>query len=196
MNQKAEILKQTVIEEEKKEVTLADKLREQRRLKKKKNIKRGIIISVVLFFSYAVYFLFKPYQASADYGICRTFLELVIPYPHTLYVSEVDVLRKDRGMRLWYSHTDAFGEYRMEPFTCKLGQDPQTGRLKIVELVLNKVNMNPEQIAYLSNALILFEEAPLILNYPTELPDSLGDLHFEFDMFRRVRLNSDKYKGP
>ncbi len=196
MDQKAEILKQTVIEEEKREVTLADKLREKRKLKKKKNIKRGLIVTFVLLFAYLLYFLFKPYQASADYGICHTLLELMIPYPHTLYVSEVDILRKDRGLRLWYSYTDGFGEYRMEPFICKLAQDPDTGRLKIAELQLNKVTMNPEQVSYLSNALILFEEAPLILNYPIALPDSLGALHFEFDNFRRVRLNTNKYKGP
>lgn len=195
MDQKAEILKQTVIEEEKKGVTLAEKLQEKRKLQRKKTIKRSIIIGVFLLFSYALYFLFKPYQASAEFGICRTLLELVIPYPESLYVSEVDVLSENRGLRIWYTHTDAFGEFRMERFICRLGQDPQTGRLAISKLTLNKVDMDPEQVEYLSNSLIYFEENPLILNYPTQLPDSLADLHFEFDTFRRVRLNSSRYGG-
>lgn len=196
MDQEQEILKQTVIENEKPEFTLADKLKEQRRLKKKRNIKLSVIGVFVLFFLYGLWWLFKPFKSSAEYGICRTFLELVVPYPNSIYVSEVDILRNDKGLRLWYSHTDAFGEYRMEPFICNLGKDPETGRLKISEIKLNKVNMDASQIAYLSNALILFEEKPLFMNYPAALPDSLGALHFDFDLYRKVRLNSDKYKGP
>lgn len=196
MNQKDEILKQTVIEDEKPVTTLADKLREQKRVKNKKTTRTVIISIVVLLFAGLLYLLFKPYKASADYGICRTLLELVVPYPHTIHVSEVDDLRNNKGLRMWYTHTDAFGEYRMEKFICNLGLDPDTGRLKISEIKLNKVNMDSKQVDHLSNALILFEEAPLIMNYPVELPDSLGSLHFDFDMYRRVQLNNQKYKGP
>jgi len=193
MDEKAEILKQTVIEEEKKGITLAEKLAEKKKIQRKKNIKRGLIIFFVSFFGYAIWFLIKPYKASAEYGICRTFLELSIPYPSSLYVSEVTDLSENRGLRIWYTHTDAFGEFRMEKFLCRLAQDTNTGRLKVVELSLDKVSMSPEKINSLTNALILFEEKPLILNYPSELPDSLGALHFDFDMFRRVRLDSSKY---
>lgn len=193
MDQKAEILKQTVIEEEKKGITLAEKLAEKKKVQRKKNIKRISILLVVSFFGYGLWFLLKPYQASAEYGICRTLLELVIPYPESLYVSEVTDLSENRGLRIWYTHTDAFGEFRMERFICQLGVDPMTGRLKIGSLSLGKVNMPQEQVDYLSNALVLFEENPLILNYPSKLPDSLGALHFDFDMFRRVQISDRKY---
>ncbi len=196
MSQESEILKQTVIADEKPQFTLADKLREQKRIKKKKNIRLAIVLLFLFLFGYAVWWLFKPFKASAEFGICHTLLELVVPYPHTIYVSEVDELRNNKGLRMWYSHTDAFGEYRMESFICNIGLDPETGRLKISEIKLNKVNMDQNQIEHLSNALILFEEKPLILNYPIELSDSLGDLHFEFDLYRKVQLNTDKYKGP
>lgn len=196
MSQEEEILNQTVIEDEKPEMTLAEKLREQRAKKRKKNIKRGAIISFFVLFAYLLWYLFKPFPASAEYGICRTFLELTVPYPHTIYVREINVLRNNGGVRLWYSHTDGFGEYRMEPFTCQFETDPETGKITIQQIKMNKVNMGQDRLAHLSHALILFEEKPLILNYPAPLPDSLADLHFEFDMFRRVRINADKYKGP
>lgn len=195
MNQQEEILSQTVIADENPKPTLAEKLREEKKQKRKKNIKYGAIAAVVFFIGYSIWFLVKPFKASAEYGICRTFLELTLPYPHTLYVSELNFLRQGRGLKLWYTHTDAFGEYRMESFVCTLAIDSETGRLAVANIKLNKVNMEASKVAQLNHALVMFETNPLILNYPTELPDSLGALHFDFDVFRKVQLDTKKYGG-
>ncbi len=190
-----EILKQSIIEDEKLEPTspsLADKLKEQKKLKKKKTIKRTALSLLGLFVIYIVWWGLKPFKSSAEYGICRTFLELSIPYPHTLNVGEIKILR-DGGMRLWYSYIDAFGEYRGENFTCYLQPDPEKpGKVKLTEIKFRKINMNATQIASLNNALIYFEENPLIMNWPVPLPNNLSDLHFETDLFRRVQLNITK----
>ncbi len=194
MNQEEEILKQTYIQEEKPQISLAEKLKEQKLKRRKKMRRRAIIFILFAFFSYAVWFLFKPFKASEAYGICYTFLELTVPYPHTLYVSEVEDAPDNGGLRLWYTQTDAFGEYRMESFQCNLGLDQETGKLRVDEIKLHKVNLDPERVKNLNNALVYFEENPLILNYPSKLPDSIEDLHLEFDAFRRIQLNSDKYR--
>jgi len=189
MDQKKEILNQTVIEDDTPEVTLADKLREQ---KKKQKKKKNILIAsgiFVLFFSYALWFLLKPYDASAEYGICKTFLELVTPYPHTIYVSEIVSLR-DGSMRLWYSHTDPFGEYRLESFQCKFSHNAETGLVDSVdEIRMSKVNMDPRQLEYLNNALPYFAANPLIEPWPSALPDDISALQLDFNAVRKIVID-------
>lgn len=187
-SEKEEIAKQTVVEDEKPRETLADKLKAQKKASRKKTIKRAVLYSFLAFFAYALWFLFKPFKASAEYGICRSVLELTVPYPYSIYVSEIKA-KRDGSLELWYTHTDAFGEYRMESFKCKVVVNPNTGTFEISELKMHKVTMDPEKIAFLNSAMPYFNENPLILNWPTELPDSIADLQFDFDIFRRVNLD-------
>ena len=191
MSEEEEVLKQTVIEEEKPKDSLADRLRARKAAQKKKRI---IIISlgcVLSVFSGIAWWLFKPRTVNPEYGICRSFLELNIPYPHTLYVSQIKRLR-DRSLRLWYTHIDAFGEFRMESFQCKMARNPNTKAMELIEIKMDKVYLEPDKIASLNNALPYFEENPLILNWPAPLPDSLEDLLFDFDSVRSVILNIRK----
>ena len=192
MDQKKEILNQTVIEEEKPEVSLAEKLRAQKKKAQKKRNKRIGLLLFLGLFGYLLWYLFKPFMASAEYGICRTFLELTLPYPHTLYVSEINSLRDGR-MRLWYSYMDPFGEYRMESFHCKFVNDPETGLVqRVSEIKMSKVNMDPKRLEYLNNALPYFHENPLILVWPSALPDSIGALQLDFNAVRRIVIDPTK----
>lgn len=191
MSEETEILKQTVIAEEKPKASLADKLKEQKKAKSKKTIKRVIIVGFLLLFGYAFWFLMKPYKATATYGICRSLLELYVPYPNTIYVSELKPQR-DGSIKLWFTHTGAFGEYRMESFQCKLVNNPETGVLELTALKLHKVQISAERVKYLNNALPYFAENPLVLNWPIQLPDSLSDLHFDFDKFRKIIISPNK----
>ena len=188
MSEEEEILKQTVIEEDKPKSSLAEKLQEQKDAQKKKNKKRIMILGGVGLLSFLVWFLMKPYKASYDYGICRTFLELNIPYPHTIYVSELKYLR-DGSLKLWYTHTDAFGEYRIESFVCKLATDPETGIMEVASLKMHKTYLDPEKVKGYNSALAYFAANPLILTWPAPLPDSLNDLHFDFNAVRRIIID-------
>lgn len=191
MDQKELIAQQTIIEDEPK-ISLAEKLREKKKLQRKKTTKRIFQVIGALFFAYVLWFLFKPFKASAEYGICRTMLEMHVPYPHTLYVSEMRI-KRDGALELWYTHTDAFGEYRMEPLLCRIEYypNPETNvpMPQVTELKFNKVSMAPEYLAFLNNAMPYFVEFPLIETYPALLPDSLSDLQLETDKFRRIRLD-------
>ncbi len=194
MDQKEQIAQQTVIEDEPK-ASLADKLQEKKRLQRKKTIKRVLQIVGVLFFAYILWFLFKPFEASAEYGICYTMLEMNVPYPHTLYVSELRT-KRDGAMELWYTHIDAFGEYRMDPLICRVEYfvDPETNIYipQVTELRFNKVTVSPERLAFMNNAMPYFVEFPRIQAYPAALPDSLGDLQIDTERFRKVRLDIKK----
>ncbi len=191
MNEEEEILKQTIIEEEKTTSAISEKVKEKKIIKKKKRNKRIIIFAVLAFFAYVFWWATKPFKASAEYGICRSFLELFVPYPHTIYVSEIKPAR-DGALRLWYTHIDAFGEYRMEEFQCKLVNNPETGALELSEIKIHKVYLEPEKLKYLNHALVYFAENPLILNWPAPLPDSLDDLHFDFNSVRKFVINIKK----
>lgn len=196
-DEKKEILKQTVIaEEEPVAVSLADKLKEKKQQKRKKQIRKTALISFVLLFFSAAWWLFAPAKASATYGICRTLLELSISYPHTLYVSEVDTIKLNT-LRLWYTHTDAFGEYRMESFVCSIkttpapdGESPPT--IEILNLRMHKTDIEPARIKELNHAMIYFQETPLVLNYPLELPENLDELQFDFERFRQYQIGVTK----
>ncbi len=188
MSEEEEILKQTIIEEEKPSSALAEKLAEKKAIQRKKNIKKGAALVVLALIAYIVWWGTKSYKATAEYGICRSLLELFIPYPHTIYVSEIKPLR-DGSLKLWYTHIDAFGGYRLEEFLCKLTRDTDTGALKLSEIKVNKVYIDNAKIKHLNNALIYFQENPLVLNWPTALPDSINDLHLDFNAVRKIRLN-------
>lgn len=191
MSEETEILKQTVIADEAPKASLADKLKEQKKAKSKKTRKRVIIWGFLLLFSYAFWWLSKPFKATATYGICKSFLELYVPYPHTIHVSEIKPQR-DGSLKLWFIHVGAFGEYRMESFQCKLVNNPDTGVLELTQLKLHKVQISAERVKHLNNALPYFVENPLVLNWPTKLPDSLNDLHFDFDRVRKIIINPNK----
>lgn len=169
---------------------LQAKIKEKKKKAAKKRNKRLIIIGSVLLFSYAVYWLFKPFKAPEEYAICRTFLELSITYPHTLRIAE---LKQSNGMQLWYTHTDAFGEHRMESFTCFFGQD-ENGNRTLEQLKLYKVNIDPDRLESYKSAMVYLNANPRMLNWPYEVPDSLANLHFDSDSFMNVQLRNIRKK--
>ena len=82
-----------------------------------------------------------------------------MPYPHTIYVSEVNQLTSG-AMRLWYTHTDAFGEFRMEEFRCTIERDPQTGRQFLSEVRMGeKIYIDQETLKNWNGAIPYFEVA-------------------------------------
>jgi len=194
-DQEANILEQTVVESEpaQPKKSLAEKLKAEKDAKKKKFRKRAIRFGVLAFFGVIFWFLFKPFKASEIYGVCHTLLELTIPYPHTLYVSEV--MPQSKGLVIWYSHIDAFGEYRLEEIICNVGYVPSKDgvsppKLTLLNLEKRKYKTDPEEIASLNNAMIYFQENPLIFNYPAPLPDTIGALHFDFASVVRYRVDN------
>ncbi len=191
MSEEEEILKQTVIEEQKPRSAIAEKLEEKKKEQRKKLIKIVSTILAVSLISYVVWWGTKPYKASEEYGICRSLLELFVPYPHTIYVSELKPLR-DGSLKLWYTHIDAFGEYRMEEFSCRLVRNAETGVLELTEIKIHKVYLPSSKVKHLNNSLIYFRENPLVLNWPTRLPDSIGSLQLDFNAVRRNILNIRK----
>ncbi len=188
--EKNEILKQTVIEDEAPKVTLAQKLKTQKKKQKKKLIIRGSILSVVLLISYGFYWLMKPFMAYADYGICKSFIELTVSYPETIEVNELSYTL-DGSMRLWYTQTDAFGEFRMESFVCSFEYDEAGQVSKVTNIKMGKINMSADKVEHLNSALPYFHANPLILPWPY-VTDSLSNVIFDFESLRKIKFEAKK----
>lgn len=194
-NEQKEILKQTVFLEDglldgaegEKKSSLAEKLQQKKSQKRKKTIKRTLIISFLLLFSYFVYFLFAPFKGTIAFGICKTFLELNIPYPDTLRLSEVSFTRNG-SIKIWYTHIDSFGQFRMEPFICAFKKDEKTGGSVLGEVKMGKVTLDPKAVDSFNNSIPYLVTNPPDLTLPWPLPDSLEGLKFETDKFRKPIL--------
>lgn len=187
IKQEQEIAEQTVIQEDPSAPSasaLAAKLKEKRKQKKKKQLKQFVVFMVLGLFSYGIYFLFAPFKAGITYGICKTFLELNLPYPDTLLLSEV-VVTRNGSVRIWFTHTDAFGSYRLDSFQCTFAVDEQTKTNYLAEVKFGKLNVDPIEVERFNLALPYLVKNPPDLSLPTPIPDSLESIEFDLNRFRK-----------
>ena len=77
----------------------------------------------------------EPAKGSIRYGICSAFLEQQIVFPETIEQNYVEQYSSG-GVRIYYSHIDAFGQYLTEFIECSFAQTSQN------EMVLNGVVFN------------------------------------------------------
>ena len=91
----------------------------------------GIIVSsivvVVLFIITVTIESCTPRKGPPTFGICRSFLELQIPFPHTIKHRYMEQYPK--GVRIYYSHIDSFGEYQLESVECTFAYDKERGTI-------------------------------------------------------------------
>ncbi len=148
---------------------------------RKKQIKRGGIGTLALLFIYWVYTLFIPYEGTMAFGICKVFLELNVRYPNTLRISTVE--ETGTSVRIWYTQTDSFGEYRMEPIQCYFKPDEKYGFI-LEKITIRRREVDPQRIENFNRILPVIFKYPPDLMLPTPLPDSLDGLQIETDKFR------------
>ena len=111
-------------------------------IKKLKQIGFGILGSILLIILVSVYGC-QPKKASMAYGICSTFLELQTPYPHTL--NYIDLEGSRTAVRIYFTSTDPFGQFKQEMLECKFGPDEKTG-MKLTEAYRNRRQMDTKLV--------------------------------------------------
>jgi hypothetical protein len=163
----------------------SSKIKEEHKKKRKKQFKYGAIGGVAALVAYGLWLLFKPFEFSMTYGVCRVFLELNVQYPQSLRMSTVE----DMGMniRIWYTQVDSFGEYRLEPIHCYYRPDETTG-LALEKVTINRREVDPAVIRRFNSSIPSILAYPPELVYPTPLPDSLRDLQINTDAMRKPIL--------
>ncbi len=189
IRQEQQIAQQTVIQEDQAPApptsyTLADKLKEKRAKEKKQRLKQGLIFGFLGLFGWLLYYLFAPFQGGISYGICKTYLELNIPYPQTLLLSEV-VITRGGSVRIWFTHIDAFGSYRLDSFQCTFAVDEQTKASYLAEVKIGKLNIDPIEVERFNVSIPYLVANPPDLTLPVPIPDSLQSIEFDLNRFRK-----------
>lgn len=90
---------------------------------------RGLITMIGLFVAFFLIVIVvqscTPKKGNILYGVCSQFLQQNIPFPRTIQPNAIEQYRA--GVRIYYSHIDAFGEYMLEYVECAFEQDPTNG---------------------------------------------------------------------
>jgi|GEM_PF-861877 len=157
----------------------------KKRDKRKISLKRGMYLVAILIVGYGINLLFKPFQGDMKFGICRVFLEQQLNFPDTLRLSTVQDFGE--SVRIWYSHIDAFGAYRLEPLECFFRADENYGAA-LEYVTIGRREVDPDKVARFNKSIPAIFAYPPDLTLPTGFPDTLNDLKFDASMFRKPLL--------
>lgn len=125
--------------------SLSQQAKEDKKLdpKKKKQYLFGGIGGAALLMVLMV-FSCQPSKGPMAFGICSVFLELNTPYPHTLQYTDYE--SSYTAIRIYYTSTDPFGEYKQEMIECSFTADEQTG-MKVNQILKNRRPVDQATIA-------------------------------------------------
>ncbi|MCI5060373.1 MAG: hypothetical protein MRY79_04795 [Alphaproteobacteria bacterium] len=97
----------------------------------------GALSVIVLFVIVSIVQSCTPRKGTILYGMCGAFLEQQVPYPETIQHSHVEQYRK--AVRIYYTHTDSFGQYMMRKIECAFVQDPEKG-VQLESVILDHID--------------------------------------------------------
>lgn len=126
-------------------------------------------IGVLLLFVILVFQACQPRQGTMMYGICRTFLEQMHAYPQTIRPSRIE--QYPRAVRIYYSHTDPFGQYRLDMIECAFRQDDSGTHLH--DILWNRESIGKDKVGKLDATIPAIIAAKPDLTLPPPVPDTL-----------------------
>jgi len=83
-----------------------------------------------------------PRKGTILYGVCKSFLEMQVTFPETIEYDFVEQYRK--AVRIYFTHNDSFGEYRVEFIECSFTQHPEKG-IQLEKVVFNNIKESTEK---------------------------------------------------
>ncbi|HBH26121.1 MAG TPA: hypothetical protein DDX54_01800 [Rhodospirillaceae bacterium] len=134
--------------------------------------------------AFVLYLLFVPFKGDMRFGVCRTLLELHVPMPGTLSLTGLD----DYGteMRIWFTHRNPFGQYRLESATCVFKADPSApGGFSVAKARVGRVRVSETEVAAFNRSLPAVYAGRPDLTLPAPLPDALADLQSDPSKYYR-----------
>lgn len=157
---------------------LADKKKSQKRRRRI----RAAQGAGFLLLCYIFYLLFIPFTGGMNFGACKVFLELYVRYPQSLNLSTVEDFGE--SYRIWFTETDAFGQYRLQQIQCFYRPDETTG-FAIDRVAIDRRDVDQKIVEDFNRSLPVVLAFPPDLTYPKAIPDSLSDIEIDTDKFRR-----------
>ncbi|MFA5593046.1 MAG: hypothetical protein WC989_07015 [Micavibrio sp.] len=85
----------------------------------------------------------QPARGSMAYGICSVFLEMNVDYPQT--IQHTDYEGSYTAVRIYFTNTDAFGEFKLEMIECTFGPDEAMG-MKLTQVARNRRPVEPAKV--------------------------------------------------
>lgn len=150
---------------------------EAEKKKRRRSTRRKFAAGVVLLIVAILYYGLQPLKGTVRYGVCRTFIELKIPYPSTLQVNVVE--ESAQAVRIYYSHIDAFGSSRLNMIECEYGIDPQRG-LILSTVSINRQVVDAEEVKSFNFSVPYILANPPDLRLPRFRSSSLADLKIDY----------------
>lgn len=162
------------------------RLREKKKATARQKRKRYLIFAGLGLFCYVFYLLLIPYKGGLNYGVCKVFLELYVKYPETLSLSTVE----DFGdsYRIWFTHIDEFGQYRLDNMQCFYRSDETTG-FALERVSISRRPIDQDIVDAFNPSIPVIAKFPPDLTLPSPLPDSLRDIEILTNDFRRKIFN-------
>lgn len=167
------------------------KLSVKRKAKKKLFIQLGVAGIVVALVFWIASIAFTPAQAGMPFGICKVYLENTVRFPQELRLTTVEDLRPRGsggdslgGVRIWYMQVGSFGEHRMENIECYFKPDETLGAA-IDKIIINRREVDSRKVDAFNKVLPIIIANPPDLAYPPPWADSIEDLQFQTDSFRK-----------
>lgn len=127
---------------------------------KKLSTKKKVALGVVVVLALLVFVGLQPLKGTIRFGICKTFIELHIPYPPTLQINAVE--EYELAARVYFSYIDPFGSSRLNVIECSFRPDPRT-TYALQSVRLNRADM-PQSVIDGFNPSI-----PYIIQHPPDL---------------------------
>lgn len=164
------------------------KFKEQKRKETMALIKKSGMGLVGLIVIYGLHLLFKPFEGGIGFGTCKVFLEQYVRYPSTINYRSVEDYNSN--VRIWFTHIDAFGEYKLEALRCYFGPEPEGQIMPGRGFMMNRATINRRDldqtiIDQFNLSIPAIRAHPPSLVYPPPIPDALEDIQFKTDLLRR-----------
>lgn len=154
----------------------ASKITERKAKDRKTLIKRGAIGAGVLILGFIIYLLFAPFKGTMAFGLCKVFVELNVQYPTTLKLNSVEEF--STSVRIWYTHTDSFGEYILEPIQCYFRPDENFG-FALDKVTIRRRELDESIVEAFNRSIPVILENPPDLTLPQPPADDLKNIQVD-----------------
>lgn len=127
--------------------------------------------------------MIAPTVLKPQFGVCLVFLELQLPFPETFRYTSV---RPSKGSwRIYYVHTDAFGEYRSQQAECYFKRD-EASRYQVLDRVtIDRREVDPRKVNSFNRSIaVVYKNLPDLRYIPSK-QDRLEGLVVDTDSIRQ-----------
>jgi len=131
----------------------------------------GLLLIVVM----SVYAC-MPKKGSILYGICSAYLNQTVTYPHTLRHSMVE--QYPRAVRIYYTHVDPFGQYKLEMVECSFYMDQEKG-IQVDEILQNRKEIDQAIVDEFNVSVGAIVAADPDLTLPPPMPHAIEGLRID-----------------